>query len=71
MEESPICPKCKINMELRKTMAGDRWICGNYAYCGQSVKYIERRVENNDRIIQECSRSPEVKEKIKKAAMAL
>lgn len=31
----PICPTCKIEMQLRYTMKGDQFLCPNYHKCGE------------------------------------
>jgi len=31
---APMCPECKIPMELHATMSGDQWLCINYSHCG-------------------------------------
>lgn len=31
---APQCSKCKVQMDLRKTMQGEQWICKNYYKCG-------------------------------------
>ena len=35
--ENPLCPVCKIPMDIHVTMSGDRYVCDNYAYCGGSL----------------------------------
>lgn len=40
----PICKECNIEMDLHETTKGLRWICDNYAYCGQSENYEKKKV---------------------------
>ena len=35
MGARPICPVCKIEMEIHDCMGGDTWFCDNYNFCGQ------------------------------------
>ena len=39
MENKPICPECKIEMEIHKCIGGEKWYCENYHLCGQTKEY--------------------------------